>query len=132
MRTPQPTTLMIVLRLKAAPFQAVIVVGITSGGEHSSPLLVTAECDPVGRLTVIALTGTSGVSRKSVVVIPRVIFVCPTRITRTPSPLRTRSRSGKAWPPCETSTAGPVIVPGSSGVTARTPPTNDPLGHEYG
>src|SRR5262249_29416428 len=46
-----------------------------------------------------------------------------TRMIRTPEPSSTRSRSGNAAPPCDTSTAMPFISPGSVGVTALTVPT---------
>ena len=72
-------------------------------------------------------TGTSGGDAKVVVVIPLLIFVLPTRITRTPLASITRSRSGNAAPPCETRIAGPCSLPGSVGVFARAPPTNEPL-----
>src|SRR4051794_10087986 len=120
---------MIVFFLIVSPFQPVIVVGITSGRAHRSPKLVSDEWDPTGSFTVIALTGTSGVSGKLVVVMPLVILVCPTRITRTPEPLRIRSRSGNASPPWETRIAGPVSLPGRTGVVALTPPTKEPEGH---
>src|ERR1700756_4846066 len=111
-----------------------MVVGIRSGFGHSggSPKLVTAEGGPSGSTTVIEVTGTSGVVAKFVVVIPPVIFVCPTRITRTPSPWRIKSRSGNAPPPWETKIAGPLSRPGSTGVRARTEPTNEPLGQLKG
>ena len=86
----------------------------------------------MGRSSVNALTGTSGVAAKCVVVMPLVIFVLPMRIVRTPSPSRTMSRSGNSSPPWETKYAGPVISPGSSGVTAVPVPTLEPFGQLNG
>src|SRR5580692_10082886 len=77
-------------------------------------------------------TGTSGGAAKLVVVIPFLMFVLPTRITRIPSPSSSRSRSGNAAPPCETRIAGPFSFAESVGVFALTPPTNEPDGHVYG
>src|SRR5207302_3176278 len=98
---------------------------MTSGWAHRFVLPVSAECGPVGSLSVKLDTGTSGTVLKLVVVIPFLMSVLPTRITRTPLPSSTRSRSGKAAPPCETRTAGPVIGVGSTGVTAVAVPTVD-------
>ena len=114
------------------PFQPTIVVGINSGLAHRSPKAASAECEPVGRLTVTLETGTSGVEANVVVVMPFLMLVFPTKITRTPLPSSTRSRSGKAAAACETRIAGPVILAGSVGVLARTPPTNEPLGQWNG
>ncbi len=110
------------------PFCPIIVVGIVNGLMHRLPFAVTAECAPIGRLTVIDETGTSGGAANVVVVIPLLIFVLPTRITLTPLASITRSRSGNASPACETRIAGPCSLPGSVGVFARAPPTNEPLG----
>ncbi len=74
------------------------------------------------------VTGTSGGEANVVVVIPFLMSVLPTRITRTPSPSSSRSRSGNARPPCETKIAGPFSFAASVGVFALTPPTNDPDG----
>src|ERR1039457_5787304 len=95
---------------------------------HRLPFPVTAECEPIGRFTVTLDTGASGNAAKVVVVIPFVILVLPTRITRTPLASITRSRSGNACPPWETRIAGPCSFPGSVGVFALAPPTNEPLG----
>ena len=68
-------------------------------------------------------TGTSGVEANFVVVMPFLMSVLPTRITRTPLASSTRSRSGNAAPPWETRIAGPCSLPGSVGVFALAPPT---------
>ena len=111
------------------PFCPIIVVGIVSGLMQRLPFAVSAECPPIGRLTVMLETGTSGVVANVVVVTPLLIFVLPTRITFTPLASITRSRSGNASPAWETRIAGPCSLPGSVGVLARAPPTNEPLGH---
>ena len=84
------------------PFWATIVVGIRSFFAHRLPKAASAECGPVGSFSVKLDTGTSGIAAKVVVVIPFLMSVLPTRITRTPLPSSTRSRSGNAAPPCET------------------------------
>src|SRR6202035_966603 len=109
-----------------------MTVGITSGILQRLPNAASAECAPTGRLTVMLDTGTSGVAAKLVVVIPFLMSVLPSRITRTPLPSSTRSRSGNAAPPWETRIAGPFIFAGSVGVLARTPPTNEPPGQLNG
>ena len=114
--------------LICVPFWPVIVVGITSGLAQRFVLAASAECGPVGRFTVKLETGTSGVAAKFVVVIPFLMSVLPTRITRTPLASSTRSRSGNAAAACETRIAGPVILPGSTGVFALAPPTSEPAG----
>src|SRR5689334_21429439 len=63
---------------------------------------------------------------------PLPMKVLPTRITVTPSPLSTRSRSGNDAPPWETNIAGPVSLPGSTGVVTVTMPTLDNGGHAAG
>ena len=109
-----------------------IVVGITSGFAHRLPFAASALCEPIGRFTVMLDTGTSGVDANVVVVMPFLMSVLPTRIARTPLASSTRSRSGNAAPPCETRIAGPFSLPGSVGVFARAPPTNEPLGQWNG
>src|SRR5262249_22938230 len=105
---------------------------ITSELAHRLPKPASAECEPVGRFTVTLDTGTSGVVAKLVVVMPFLMFVLPTTIVRTPSASMTRSRSGNAAAAWETRIAGPVSLCGSSGVLARAPPTNEPLGQLNG
>ena len=105
--------------LNTFPFCAVIVVGITSGFAHRLPLAVSAECGPVGSVSVKLDTGASGVDANVVFVIPFLISVLPSRMIRTPLPSSTRSRSGKASPPWETKIAGPLSGVGSVG--ARLP-----------
>src|SRR5437899_7499029 len=101
-RTGHPVTAMTVFWLIWAPFWATIVVGIRSFFAHRLPKAASAECGPVGSFSVKLDTGTSGIAAKVVVVIPFLMSVLPTRITRTPLPSSTRSRSGNAAPPCET------------------------------
>src|SRR6266480_2978439 len=105
---------------------------MTSGRAQRLPKPVSAECEPMGRFTVTLETGTSGVLANVVVVIPFLMSVLPTTITRTPLASSTRSRSGNAAPPWETRIAGPFIFEGSTGVFARTPPTNEPDGQLNG
>src|SRR6476646_3687183 len=131
-RTPQLATPMVVFCLTTVPFWPVIVVGITSLLAHRLPLAVSALCEPTGRFTVMLETGTSGVDANVVVVMPFLMSVLPTRIVRTPLASITRSRSGNAAAACETRIAGPVSLPGSVGVFARAPPTNDPGGQWNG
>src|SRR4030081_3054257 len=87
----------------------------------------SAEWGPVGSVSEKLETGTSGIAAKDELVMPFLMSVLPTRITRTPLPSRTMSRSGKAAPPCETRNAGPVRGVGSVGVTALAVPTLDSL-----
>src|SRR5438270_10529676 len=82
----QPATVIFVFCLICAPLWAVIVVGITSGLAHTSPYAASAECGPIGRLSEKLDTGTSGRVAKLEIVIPRLMSVLPTRITRTPLP----------------------------------------------
>src|SRR2546426_5435259 len=105
---------------------------MTSGCAHRFVLPVSAECGPVGSFSVKLDTGTSGTEAKLVVVIPRLMSVLPTRITRTPLPSSSRSRSGKAAPPWETRYAGPLSVPGRTGVVAVAVPTLAPAGQLKG
>src|ERR1700694_4332950 len=124
--------LILVFWLTCLPFCPVITVGMYSGLAHRSPNAASAECGPVGSLTVMLDTGTSGDDANVVVVIPFLMSVLPTRITRTPLASSTRSRSGNAAPPCETRYAEPVMVLGSVGVLARAVPTSEPSGHFAG
>src|SRR5256714_8667361 len=105
---------------------------MTSGRAQRLPKPVSAECEPMGRFTVTLETGTSGVLANVVVVMPFLMSVLPTTITRTPLPSSTRSRSGKDALACDTRIAGPFIFACSTGVLARTPPTNEPDGHLNG
>src|SRR6478609_4269341 len=109
-----------------------MVVGMNSFCLHRFPNAASAEYLPVGSFTSKLDTGTSGMAAKLEVVMPLAMFVLPTRITVTPSPLSTRSRSGKAAPPCDTKTAGPVSLSGSTGVLTVTLPTNDVDGQASG
>ena len=59
---------------------------MTSGWAHRLVLPVSAECGPVGSFSVKLDTGTSGTVLKLVVVIPFLMSVLPSRITRTPLP----------------------------------------------
>ena len=78
-------------------------------------------------------TGTSGVGREVVVVMPFLMLVLPTRITRTPLASSTRSRSGNAAPPCETRIAGPGhLARQHRRVRPSAPPTNEPGGQLNG
>src|ERR1700722_10167328 len=53
------------------------------------------------------------------------MLVLPTRITVTPSPCRTRARSGEEAPPCDTEIAVPLSLSGSTGVATVALPTFD-------
>src|SRR5438128_3759276 len=98
----QPETAILVFCLTCAPLWAVIVVGITSGCAHRLPYAASAECGPIGSVNEKLDTGTSGSEANVDVVMPPLMFVLPTRITRTPLPSSSRSTSGNAAPPCET------------------------------
>src|ERR1700733_4076315 len=120
---------MTVFCLTCLPFWPVMTVGITSFAVHRFVLVfsaVSAEWGPIGRLTVMLETGTSGVVSKFVVVMPFLMFVLPSTMIRTPSPSSTSSSAGNSSPPCETRNAGPFIATGSVGVTAVAVPTSDP------
>src|ERR1700720_414217 len=127
-----PETEIFVFCLITLPFCAVIAVGMTSDCLHRLPFAVSAEFGPVGSLSSKLDTGTSGTVAKLEVVMPFVMFVLPTRITVTPSPLSTRSRSGNAAPPCETKIAGPVSLSGSTGVVTTASPTRELEGQASG
>src|SRR5438309_552188 len=62
--TPHPETEILVFCLNTLPFCAVIVVGMISGCGHRFVFAVSAECGPVGRLSVKLETGASGVEAK--------------------------------------------------------------------
>ena len=96
------------------------------------PLAASAEFGPVGRSSTKLETGTSGIDVNDEVVMPPLMFVLPCRITRTPSPSSSRSRSGNAAPPCETRYAGPLRLPGRTGVVAVAVPTLEPTGQANG
>ena len=59
-----PAAVIFVFCLTTLPFWPVIVVGIISGAVHRFPDAASAECAPIGRLTVMLETGTSGVEAK--------------------------------------------------------------------
>src|SRR5438270_7440356 len=77
-------------------------------------------------------TGASGTALNVELVTPFLIWVLPTRFRVIPSPCRTRTRSGKAAPACETRYAGPTSGWARIGVTAVALPTTDALGHDAG
>ena len=88
--------------MNCAPLCAAIVVGTVSAFEQRPPSAVSAEWGPTGSVSTKLETGTSGIAANVELVIPFVIFVLPVRITVTPSPSSTMSRSGNASPPWET------------------------------
>ena len=123
---------MLVLCFTTEPFWPVIVVGMVSVWSQKLPLDASAEFGPVGRSSTKLDTGTSGIEANVEVVTPCLIAVLPTRITRTPLPSSSRSRSGNAAPPWETRYAGPVSLPGRTGVVTVALPTFELPGQLYG
>src|SRR6478672_5398334 len=63
---------------------------------------------------------------------PFLMSVVPSRITRTPPSCSTRARLGKASAAWETRYAGPVRLPGRTGVVAVAVPTFDAAGQLAG
>ncbi len=79
------------------------------------------------------VTGTSGVEANVVVVMPFLMFVFPTRITRTPFASSTRSRSGNASAGVRDEDGRALSAcSGSVGVLARALPTIEPAGQLAG
>src|ERR1700730_16957770 len=136
----QPRSAIFVLCLITAPFWPVIVVGISSLAAAlqrlylalAGRLTVSAECGPSGRLSSKLVIGTSGTLAKVLLVMPLAMWTLPVRSTRTPSPCRISTTSGKAAPPCETRYTGPLSVPGSTGVLDLAIPISEPAGQVAG
>ena len=78
-------------------------------------------------------TGASGVVAKFVVVIPFLMSVLPTRITRTPSAFEHEVEVGELRAAAaRPGRPGPSVCVGSVGVLARAPPTFEPSGQLNG
>jgi len=98
----QPETATLVFCLITAPLCAVIVVGIVERLRAQAPIAVSAELGPLGSSSTKLDTGTSGIEANVDFVMPFLMFVLPSRTTRTPSPFEQQVEIGEGAPPCET------------------------------